>query len=144
MSSKTKIVVLHMKEVVYTGIFVALAIVLAVLLFMMFGKGKEADTASAQAVYHAGVYTSPITLNDNTFDVEVTVDENHINSISLVNLSETTTAMYPLMEPALDALSQQICDTQSTENITYSEENKYTSMLLLDAINDALDKAKAE
>lgn len=33
MSSKTKIVVLHMKEVVYTGIFVALAIVLAVLLF---------------------------------------------------------------------------------------------------------------
>ena len=83
-------------------------------------------------------------MNDNTFDVEVTVDENHINSISLVNLSETTTAMYPLMEPALDALSQQICDTQSTENITYSEENKYTSMLLLDAINDALDKAKAE
>ena len=144
MSSKTKIVVLHMKEVVYTGIFVALAIVLAVLLFLMFGKDKEADTASAQAVYHAGVYTSPITLNDNTFDVEVTVDENHINSISLVNLSETTTAMYPLMEPALDALSQQICDTQSTENITYSEENKYTSMLLLDAINDALDKAKAE
>ena len=110
----------------------------------MFGKDKDADTASAQAVYHAGVYTSPITLNDNTFDVEVTVDENHINSISLVNLSETTTAMYPLMEPALDALSQQICDTQSTENITYSEENKYTSMLLLDAINDALDKAKAE
>ncbi|HIZ66712.1 MAG TPA: hypothetical protein H9809_12600 [Candidatus Blautia pullicola] len=144
MSSKTKIVVLHMKEVVYTGIFVALAIVLAVLLFLMFGKDKDADTASAQAVYHAGVYTSPITLNDNTFDVEVTVDENHINSISLVNLSETTTAMYPLMEPALDALSQQICDTQSTENITYSEENKYTSMLLLDAINDALDKAKAE
>lgn len=144
MSSKTKIVVLHMKEVVYTGIFVALAIVLAVLLFLMFGKDKDANTASAQAVYHAGVYTSPITLNDNTFDVEVTVDENHINSISLVNLSETTTAMYPLMEPALDALSQQICDTQSTENITYSEENKYTSMLLLDAINDALDKAKAE
>ena len=144
MSSKTKIVVLHMKEDVYTGIFVALAIVLAVLLFLMFGKDKDADTASAQAVYHAGVYTSPITLNDNTFDVEVTVDENHINSISLVNLSETTTAMYPLMEPALDALSQQICDTQSTENITYSEENKYTSMLLLDAINDALDKAKAE
>ena len=144
MSSKTKIVVLHMKEVVYTGIFVALAIVLAVLLFLMFGKDKDANTASAQAVYHAGVYTSPITLNDNTFDVEVTVDENHINSISLVNLSETTTAMYPLMEPALDALSQQICDTQSTENITYSDENKYTSMLLLDAINDALDKAKAE
>ena len=142
MSSKTKIVVLHTKEVIYTGIFVVLAVVLAVLLFLMFGKNKNADPASADAIYHAGVYTSPITLNDNTFDVEVTVDENHINSISLVNLSETTTAMYPLVEPALDALSDQIYTSQSTENITYSEENKYTSMLLLEAIDNALEKAR--
>ena len=142
MSSKTKIVVLHMKEVIYTGIFVVLAIVLAVVLFMMFGKSRDADTASAKAVYHAGVYASPITLNDNTFDVEVTVDENHINAISLVNLRETTPAMYPLMQPALDALSEQICQTQSTENITYTEENKYTSMMLLDAIEKALEKAR--
>ena len=142
MSSKTKIVVLHMKEIIYTGIFLVLAIVLAILLFFMFGKSKHADPVSADVVYHAGVYTSPITLNDNTFDVQVTVDENHINSISLVNLSETTTAMYPLMEPALDALSSQIYASQSTENITYGEENKYTSMMLLDAINQALEKAK--
>ena len=142
MSSKTKIVVLHMKEIIYTGIFLVLAIVLAVLLFFMLGKNKHADPASADVIYHAGVYTSPITLNDNTFDVQVTVDENHINSISLVNLSETTTAMYPLMEPALDALSSQIYAAQSTENITYGEENKYTSMMLLDAINQALEKAK--
>ena len=142
MSSKTKIVVLHMKEVIYTGIFVVLAIVLSVVLFMMFGKSRDADTASAKAVYHAGVYASPITLNDNTFDVEVTVDENHINAISLVNLSETTTAMYPLMQPTMDALSEQICQTQSTENITYTEENKYTSMMLLDAIEKALEKAR--
>lgn len=142
MSSKTKIVVLHTKEVIYTGIFVVLAVVLAVLLFLMFGKNKNADPASADAIYHAGVYTSPITLNDNTFDVEVKVDENHINSISLVNLSETTTAMYPLVEPALDALSSQIYTSQSTENITYSEENKYTSMLLLEAIDNALEKAR--
>lgn len=144
MSSKTKIVVLHTKEVIYTGIFVVLAVVLAVLLFLMFGKNKNADPASANAIYHAGVYTSPITLNDNTFDVEVKVDENHINSISLVNLSETTTAMYPLVEPALDALSSQIYTSQSTEDITYSEENKYTSMLLLEAIDNALEKARKE
>lgn len=144
MSSKTKIVVLHTKEVIYTGIFVVLAVVLAVLLFLMFGKNKNANPASADAIYHAGVYTSPITLNDNTFDVEVKVDENHINSISLVNLSETTTAMYPLVEPALDAISDQIYTSQSTENITYSEENKYTSMLLLEAIDNALEKARKE
>ena len=142
MSSKTKIVVLHMKEVIYTGIFVVLAVVLAVLLFLMFGRNKNADPAGSDVMYHAGVYTSPITLNDNTFDVEVRVDENHINSISLVNLSETTTAMYPLMEPALDALSSQIYTSQSTKDITYPEENKYTSMLLLEAIDNALEKAR--
>ena len=142
MSSKTKIVVLHMKEVIYTGIFVVLAIVLAVVLFMMFGKSRDADTASAKAVYHAGVYASPITLNDNTFDVEVTVDENHINAISLVNLSETTTAMYPLMQPALDDLAEQICTSQSTENLSYASETRYTSQALLKAINDALQKAE--
>ena len=68
----------------------------------------------------------------------------HINSIELVNLSETATVMYPLMEPTLDEIAQQIYTTQSTENITYSDENKYTSMLLLDAIEDALGKARAE
>ena len=52
------------------------------------------------------------------------MDENHINSISLVNLSETTTAIVSLMQPALDALSDQICETQSTEQIIYTEENK--------------------
>ncbi len=146
MSSKTKIVVLHMKEVIYTAIFLVLAILTVVLLFIMFGSRKDADTgASSDAVdtprYVAGVYTTSIELNDNTFDVQVTVDSNHINSISLVNLSESATAMYPLMEPALESLAAQIYDTQSTDNIAFDEENKYTSMLLLEAIKTALSKA---
>ncbi|MGI6012289.1 MAG: hypothetical protein ACOX8H_12480 [Ruminococcus sp.] len=146
MSSKTKIVVLHMKEVIYTAIFLVLAVLTVVLLFIMFGSKKGTDTgASAEnpgiPKYVAGVYTTSIELNDNTFDVQVTVDSNHINSISLVNLSESATAMYPLMEPALESLAAQIYDTQSTENITFDEENKYTSMLLLEAIKTALSKA---
>ena len=36
MSSKTKIVVLHMKELIYTGIFLLLGIVLILLLVSMF------------------------------------------------------------------------------------------------------------
>ena len=62
----------------------------------------------------------------------------------MTNLSEATTAMYPLMEPALESLANQIYATQSTKDLTYAEENKYTSMLLLDAINSALEKAKAD
>ncbi|MFQ9152227.1 MAG: hypothetical protein ACLR6B_12775 [Blautia sp.] len=40
MSSKTRIIVLHMKEIIYTAVFLALAVVLAVVLFFMFGPGK--------------------------------------------------------------------------------------------------------
>ena len=147
MSSKTKIVVLHMKEVIYTAIFLALAILLIVVLIIMFGPKGNSQTTSAvieeslSDKYIAGVYTTSIELNDNTFDVQVTVDKDHINSIALVNLSEATTAMYPLMQPTLDSLASQIYEKQSTDDIITSEDNKYTSMLLLEAIKAALTKA---
>ena len=43
MSAKTKIVVLHMKELIYTAIFVGLGILLVVLLLFMFLPKKEKD-----------------------------------------------------------------------------------------------------
>lgn len=145
MSGKTKIVVLHMKEVVYTIIFLVLAIIMAILLYIMFGQKKdESDAASSSSIYIPGVYTSSIHLNDNTFDMEVTVDADRIKQVRLVNLSESTAAMFPLMEPTLDTLAEQLYETQSADAITYSEENKYTSMLLINAISEALDKAKTE
>ena len=142
MSSKTKIVVLHMKELIYTVIFVVLGILLILLLIFMFlPDKKEGDKTQETMQYIAGVYNSSIKFNDNAIDVEVVIDNNRINSISLVNLNETVTTMYPLMQPALDNISQQIYETQSLENITYSEENQYTSEVLLQAIEQALQKA---
>ena len=144
MSSKTKIVVLHLKELVYTAIFATLGILLIILLIFMFlPDSKEKDTKETVS-YTAGVYTSSIQLNDNAIDVEVVVGDSHINSISLVNLDETTAAMYPLMQPALDKLSQQIYEKQSVEGISYENDNQYTSMVLLKAIESALDKAAGE
>ena len=117
-----------------------------ILVFVMFSGKDKKDTAAKPAeetLYIPGVYTSTIQLNDNSFDVQVTVDANHINSIELVNLSETATVMYPLMEPTLEDIAEQIYLSQSTDNITYSDENKYTSMLLLEAIQSAIAKADA-
>lgn len=91
--------------------------------------------------YVAGKYTSSIQLNDNAIEVEVVVDENHINSISFVNLDETTASIYPSMQPALDNLTQQIYEKQSLENISYGDDNQYTSLVLLNAIQSALEKA---
>lgn len=144
MSSKTKIVVLHLKELVYTAIFATLGILLIILLIFMFLPDNKDENTKETMTYTAGVYTSSIQLNDNAIDVEVVVDDSHINSISLVNLDETTAAMYPLMQPALDNLTQQIYEKQSLEDISYADDNQYTSMVLLNAIESALEKAAGD
>ncbi len=141
MSSKTKIVVLHLKEVVYTAIFAILGILLVILLIFMFLPDDKDKATKETMKYTAGGYTSSIQLNDNAIDVEVVVDDSHINSITLVNLDESTAAMYPLMQPTLDNITQQIYDKQSLDNISYGDDNQYTSMVLLNAIQSALDKA---
>lgn len=134
-----------MKEIIYTGIFLLFLVILGILMFFMFGSGKTM-TASTDGtdLYIPGVYRTSVDLNNNTFDVEVTVDSDRIQSIRLSNLSETTAAMFPLVEPSLDSLADQICSTQSLENLDYSSDQKYTSMMLIDAIESALEKARTE
>lgn len=155
MSSKTKIMVVKRREIIYTVIFLALIILLIVLLITMFNskpsdkqnsalKTTQTSTKADTAQYIAGIYTTPVTLGDSAVDVEVIVDENHINSIRLVNLSEAATAMYPLVSPALKDIAQQVCEKQTLENITCPENNKYTSQMLLNAISQALENAEYE
>lgn len=142
MNSKTRIVVLHMKEVIYTIVFLALALILGVLMFFMFGSKKSGGSGAENARYTPGIYTSAITLNNNTFDVEVTVSADRIQSVNLVNLSESTAAMFPLVEPALESIASQIYVSQSLEHIEYASDKKYTSIMLLNSIEDALEKAE--
>ncbi|MCB7318447.1 FMN-binding protein [Lacrimispora sp. 210928-DFI.3.58] len=142
MSAKTKIVVLRMKEIIYTAIFVGLAIFLITLCFIMFRpKSGPASSSSGTAIYVPGVYSAALTLGSEQVNVEVAVDSDRINSIALIPLSEAVTTMYPLMQPTLDSLASQIVTTQSTENLTYPSTSRYTSAALLNAINTALDKA---
>ncbi|MDO4331512.1 MAG: hypothetical protein Q4C58_02370 [Eubacteriales bacterium] len=144
MSSKTKIFVLHLKELIYTGIFVVLAILFLVLMIIMFLPAKDGGKPSSSgdsARYVPGKYTTSLQIGSGNVDVEVVVDDAAINSIRLVNLNEVITTMYPLMEPCMETIAQQICEKQSLEEITYPEENKYTSQILLNAIASALEKA---
>ena len=93
--------------------------------------------------YVPGTYTSTVTLNNTTLEVEVTVDKSHINSIRFSNLDETVTTMYPLIQPAIEDIAEQIYEKQSLDNIEQSSEAPYTSQILLDAISEALEKATA-
>ena len=147
MSSKTKIIVLHVKELIYTGIFAVLGILFIVLLIIMFLPGGEKKatmsnvTQTTSNSYIPGVYTTSLILNDNVVEIEVTVDEKNINSIRLINLDEAVTTMYPLIQPSFEDLANQIIANQSLEGITYPDDSKYTSMILLNAITTSLNKA---
>lgn len=151
MSAKTKIVVLHMKELIYTAIFVALGILFVVLLVMMFLPDKEnpsvpeeddaAVTTSSTALYIPGIYTTELVLGNQTIDVEVIVDKDSISSIRMVNLNDAVTTMYPLLEPAFDSICSQVYELQTLDGVTYSSDSKYTSLVLLEAIQNSLDKA---
>ncbi len=145
MSGKTKIVVLKMKELVCTGIFLVLGILAIILLVIMF-RDKENTPSDAptdtSALYVPGTYTTAMTLNGSNVELSVTVDETAILSIDLQNMDETISVMYPLMEPALETLSDQIIEHQSIDNIEYSSDNLYTSTVLLNAITSSLNQAK--
>lgn len=141
MSRQTKILVLHMKELVYTAIFAVLGIILIILLVTMFGGDKKKPAEAAAAAYIPGVYTSTIDFKNRSVDVQVIVDKNRIKDISLVELTDSVAVMYPLMEPTMERLRDQIVDQQSLKGITYEAENQYTSAVLVRAIDHALQKA---
>lgn len=141
MSRQTKLIVLHMKEVLYTAVFAALFLVLVVLLFLMFRTEKP---TKKQAMYVPGVYTAPLAMKEAGIEVEVVVDADRINAISFHQLSEEVATMYPLMQPCLDTISQQIYEKQDMKQIKVGKEGAYTSHMLLEAIKQALLQAKAK
>lgn len=142
MSSKTKIVVLKLKEMIYTLIFVVLGIILILMLVLIISrKANKKEPEISQSTFSPGVYTSSIVLATNPVDIEVIVDSEQIKSIQLINTSESIETMYPLITDSLQSIASQIIANNSTENITYNQEAKYTSMVLIEAVQSALDKA---
>ena len=144
MSANTKIVVFKKKELLYTLIFIGLAVILVVLLITMFGKKETYAPTGGEvaASYIPGIYTSPINLGNQSLEVEVCVDEAQIKSIRFTDLSEAVTTVYPLMAPSMETLAEQIITNQSAENVSYAESSKYTCAAILNAIRTALGKAE--
>ena len=142
MSAKTKIVVVRMKNLIFTGVLIGIAILMLFMIINVLVSGRKSATpAMAPSLYVPGVYSSSVLLNGSSLDVQVTVDDNYITSVELVNLDETIQTIYPLIPSAMNELSDQILENQSVDNITYSQGNQYTSMVLMTAVEDALKKA---
>lgn len=146
MSKSPKFMVFHLRELIYTVVFILLGIILVISLILMFfnKSGNEKEDETTIGKYEPGVYTSCITLNGNPMDVTVTLDSNHINSISATNVSDTIATMYPLVQPAFDDIANQIVSTQSLENIQFAEGSQYTYTILYNAIADTINQATIE
>lgn len=144
MGKNPKFMVFHLRELLYTVVFIILGIILVISLILMFRNksGTDKKENESGSLYQAGVYTSSITLNGNPMDITVTLDANHINSITMENVSDAITTMYPLVEPAFEDIADQIVNTQSVDNIQFSEDSKYTYTILYDEICNLIDSAK--
>ena len=152
MASKTKIVVLHLKELIYTGIFLVLGICFIILLLIMFGPDKEktanndtekntesTQTADREILYTPGVYKSSISLDGHVIELTITTKEDGIESITMSPLDDHLTAMYPLLQPTFDSIAEQLCEGS---DVITEEYNRYTSTILLSAIENTLECAK--
>ena len=129
-----------MKDIVRTGIFIIIGIVLLiVLIWAIMPRSGGGDAGVYNFI--PGTYTSYIIIHNQPISVSVTVDENAIIDISLSDMAESQEVFYPLFRPTMATLSQQVIDKQST-NIDTPIEAAITSRILLDAIDNALMQAR--
>jgi len=134
-----KIFVLQVKDIIRTGIFVLIGLLLIILLVMALLPKKE---ASAQAVYAPGTYTAQIILHNKPVNIEVTVSEHDIMGIALTGMEESQELFYPLFKPTMSHLSKEVVKQQTT-NIPTTADSAVTSNILLRAIRAALAQAMA-
>ena len=151
--SKTKIVVVKLKELLLTTTFVVLGIAILLFVVAFFSMKQEdpavsgntaafGDSTTTSALYYPGVYTSSMELNGTTIHLELVCDSNHINSVRLLHPDEAVKTMYPLLTPALEDLELQLSRNVPVEELQFTEGSTYTQMLLIEAIEKTLSKAE--
>ncbi len=157
MSGRTKIFVLHMREVVYTGIFIFLGLIFLILLAVMFLPKKSSTNSSlstnegtmesvsdlnpSTSEYTPGIYTATLEVSGNSLEMRVIIEQSGITDVSFTHLDETIETMYPLFTPVLESIALQLQSGVTLEDITYEDSQKYTAGVLLQTIEDVLEQA---
>ncbi len=160
MSGKTKIVVLRMRQVVTALLFVGIGILLTIILITNFAnerqdkeillenpedtEGTIDSTTPEGALYIPGTYSTQIVLGKENVLLSVTVDQNTIQKVELTEKTEAVDTLYPLLEPTLAQINEKLSETGTLDETLEQTENRYTSMVLLQAIRSSLGQAKAE
>ena len=142
MQGKAKIVVLKIKEIFGIAVIALIALILIILLIVHIAKQKDNNRNDSTPTFNPGVYTASIILSGSTMDLELGVDEYDIKYISLVNTAESVETMYPLLSTCISDIERQLKKNGDLSCVSYSSDTKYTSIVLLNAINSAFNKAK--
>lgn len=136
-----KIVILKRRQLLLSAVLIVIAIAV-VLIVSCFTKSNNTDTPSLEnARYIPGLYSSDIQLSEYTLHLELAVDRDCIKSVNITNLDEEILSMYPLIEPSLQTVSEQLLGGIAIDAVTISEDSKFTQMLLIEAIGSMLEKA---
>lgn len=146
--SGTRIVVLQSRKIIYSLIFIGIGILMLILLIMLFApKGKsDGESASiantAEQKYDAGVYTKEIKIGDTTVNLQLSLDEDNVKSLELVNLDESVETMYPLMQPTVEKIAEQLVQGKSMDEIVISEESQYTEKMIAESVSEMMREHK--
>lgn len=146
--SGTRIIVLQLKKLILTAIIAGLGIIAIVVLTIMLtsgtiNKGESASvTNQSEKKYQAGVYTKEIQMGDASVNIQLSLDEDNVKSVTLVNLDESVETMYPLMQPTVEKISNQLAAGSSLEEIVVSEESQYTEKIILEAVSSMMNEHK--
>lgn len=147
--SGTKIVVLQSRKIIYSLILIGLGILALVFVIMMFlpkqdGGGTASVWDQAEQEYEAGVYTKEIRIGDAMINLQLSLDENNVKSIELVNLDESVETMYPLMAPTVEKISEQLAAGRSMEEIVGSEDAQYTEKLIVETVSAMMEEHRKQ
>jgi len=141
----TKFFVLRMKDLIRIGAIALAALVLLILIlvFLLPGRGGRGGTVDEPGAFHIfvpGTYTSTLVLNNKPVEVRVVVDETEILEIYMSDLAEVQRVFYPLFEPRLYDLADEILRYQSAV-IYPATDYPVTTGILQQAVKAALDMA---
>ena len=139
----TKFLVLRMKDLIKIGAIVLVGLVLIILALVFLVPGRSSRTPQmpgTEGIFVPGTYASTIVLNNKPVEVRVTVSETEILSVYMSDMVEIQRVFFPLFEPRMHDLAQEVLRHQSAY-ISPSTDYPVTTNILHRAVKAALEMA---
>lgn len=134
--SKTRFMVIKLKELIKTAIFAIIGAAIIIALIIMIVPG------SSDAKYKSGTYTSNISIGEETASVSLTFSENEITDMAFIPTSESFALFYPLAQTTADEIEAQIMSSQSTDNIQLSYDSQITGEIIVNGAKACIERAE--